>query len=175
MNLILLLFSDTRLSQLDLHNGMSVHVQIIPPLSSTTINENIDVHVECTYDHDKFMLHLPNTETIGELKTKIQKQFEDVNVLILSCIMKRRKNLASNDPDRTLKSFGVIPGQTISANFRLITRNTQSPVVNNHSEASTISSASDTKKNSEKVTVICHFPSNNPETFQVPLKIPSVN
>jgi ubiquitin C-terminal hydrolase len=160
-----------RLSESDLHSGMLVHVQIIPPLSQTTVNKNMDVHVEYTYNNEKCVLNIPNTETINELKIRIKNQYEDRDMIDFKLYNENKEELSLIDPDRTLKSFGVKSGQTISAVFRLITRNTQPPVVNNHSEVSTKPSASPTtKKRSEKVIVICNYPPNNSEPMHVSLK-----
>jgi ubiquitin C-terminal hydrolase len=158
--------SDKRLSVFGIHSGMSVHVQIIPPLSPTTVNEDIDVHVEYAYKNHKCLFDIPNTETISRLKIKMEKLFEGYDLTNFKLYDENKEELDLNDSNRTLKSFDVQPDQTIVATFHPIIQNTQPPVVSNEREASTNTK----KKSEEKVIVVCNYPANNTETMHVSLK-----
>ncbi|CAF0897212.1 unnamed protein product [Rotaria sordida] len=163
--------SDKRLSELGVSDRMAIYVQIIPPLLSTNTDENMDVHVKCIGGNNNFVLDVPNTKTIGELKRKIQKRYEDYHIIGFQLFNETNDEIHTNDNDRNLKSFGVKPGQTISVNFRLVAENIQSVIVNNESKTSKQSfSSSITKHNHDKVTVICKFPSDNSKTIQVSVK-----
>jgi hypothetical protein len=163
--------ADKRLSEFDLHDGMSVYVQIIPPLSPEIVDENKNIHVKCISGKDQFNFDVQNTESIGDLKAKIEKQFQDRQITDLKLCNETNDMIDLDYLNRTVRSFGIRPGQTIYATFSLITRNTQRPLVNSQSETSTKTSSlpSSMKAKFARVTVICQFPSNNPETFQMPL------
>ncbi|CAF0964657.1 unnamed protein product [Rotaria sp. Silwood1] len=167
------LLSDSykRLSELGVSDRMAIYVQIIPPLPLTIENHKKDVHVQCTNGNNNFVIHVPNTETIGELKNKIQKRYGDEHITKFQLLNEAKEEIHSNDSDRILKSFGIKPDQTIFANFHLATRNTQSAIVNNESKTSKQSfSSSTTKNNYDKVTVICRFPSDNPEKIEASVR-----
>jgi ubiquitin C-terminal hydrolase len=162
--------SDKRLSTFDIHDRMLVHVQIIPPLSPKIIDENNNIHVKCTSGKDQFNFDVRNTQSIGELKAKIEKQFEDCQIIDLKLYNESNDMIDLDNSNRLLRSFGIKPGQTISVTFSLITRNTQPSLMNSQSETSTKSSSLNSMKPKYiRATVICNFPSNNPETFQIPL------
>ncbi len=162
--------SDKRLSQYGLHDRMSVYVQVIPPLSPKIVDENNNIHVKCTSGKDQFNFDVRNTQSIGEIKAKIEKQFEDCQIIDLKLYNETNDMLDSDDSNRILRSFGIKPGQTINVTFSLITRNTQPSLMNSQGETSMKSSSLNSMKPKYiRATVICNFPSNNPETFQIPL------
>lgn len=156
-----------RLSECQLYNGMSVYIQIIPPLSPTTMNESKEVHVKCTYTNGECTLDVSNIETIGNLKDKIKEKVEGRKFIDFVLCNENNEELDLNDSDRALNSFGIKSGQTIFATFRLISRKAQPPVKNEETEAS--SSSSNTKSNYPEAIVICQLPSQKPESFRIPL------
>ncbi|CAF2497475.1 unnamed protein product [Rotaria sp. Silwood2] len=167
----LLSSSDNRLSELGVSDRMAIFVQIIPSLSSTVTNENKDVHVECTDDDKKFVIHAPTTATIGELKIKIQKRYEDYHINNFQLFNHIKDEIYTNDTNQNLKSFGIKPGQTIFATIHMTAQNIQPAIVNNENKTSKqLSSSSATTKNNDKIMVICTFPSGNSETIQSSVK-----
>ncbi|CAF5078942.1 unnamed protein product, partial [Rotaria sp. Silwood1] len=139
--------SDKRLSELGVSDRMAIYVQIIPPLPLTIANQKKDVHVQCTNGNNKFVIDVSKTGTIGELKIKIQKRYGDEHITKFQLFNEAKEEIHSNDSDRILKSFGIKSDQTIFANFHLVTRNTQSAIVNNESKTSKQSFSSSTTKN----------------------------
>jgi ubiquitin C-terminal hydrolase len=163
-------YSDSRLSEFDLHDKMSVHVQIIPPLLPKIDDENKTIHVKCTCGKRKLNFDVENTKSIDDLKAKIEEQYENREVIDLELCNESNDKIDLNDPSRTLRSFGIRPGETISAKFSLITRSAKSSLVNTRTQTSTTTASSSSMKlKFANVTVICNFPSNNPETFQMPV------
>ena len=159
-------YSQRRLSQFDLHDGMSVYVQIIPPLSPSSLTDkNKIIHVQCIADQTSFHFDLEHTRTIANLGAKIQRCFVDRQITDLKLFNETNDSLDLDDSSRTLRSFGVRPGQTISATFRLVTRR----VVEKKQTEEPIKSTSATIKKPKppNVIVICQYPSNSPEAFNI--------
>ncbi|CAF1306055.1 unnamed protein product [Adineta steineri] len=160
-----------RLSELNIHDRMSIYVQIIPPLVKTSTKEDTDVHVQCIYNGDKFIVNVPNTTTINGLKDKIQMECKDRTIIDFKLSNETKEELDLNDFYRVLKSFGIKRGQTVYATFRATTRKTQSLINNTQNSISTDSSLSSTPKTKhDRVMVICKFPTDNPVTFQISVR-----
>ncbi|CAF1163178.1 unnamed protein product [Rotaria sordida] len=160
---------DQRLCEFGINDQMTIHVHITTSCPLTIMDENKNVLIKCSDDDDsKFVLDVPSITTIKQLKTEIQNRYEDQSISNFQLFDETNEEFHLDDTDQNLKTFGIKPGQTIFAKFRVTTQKTLSVIVNNESKSSEQSfPSSDTKENHDKVTVICELPSGSSETIQV--------
>ena len=144
--------SDKRLSQFNLHDGMSIYVQIMLPPSQTISSENKEpIRVKCTCNKENFDLEGSNIETINDIKKQIQQRFNKSTITQFKIRNENKDELDITDPDRSLLSFGIKSNQTISVEFKVVDKESTS-----------------TRKPG-KVSILYTDLSNRTETFMMPL------
>ncbi|CAF1060070.1 unnamed protein product [Adineta steineri] len=123
---------DKLLVDLGVNDDTWISVQVIESQLGTSI-----VYVDCAYTDGQETFEVPSTISIGKLKNRIEKYFNDDRLLEFNLFNRMHEKIDQNIPNQMLCELGIKPGQTIYAVLRFTFSDTSSSVLNNTSNTTT--------------------------------------
>ena len=159
------------LSKLGVNNYALISVEFESSRSSSNINENMAVHVECVYFGGKLTLDARTTDTIGNLRNHIEDRLKNNLVISFELYNAMNEKIDVNDNSKMLYDFGIKPGQTIHADIRLATGQNPSQVIAKRVDMPPLSPLSpNSEQQNFEVTVHCKFSNYDSEMITASTK-----